>query len=132
MAMLSLSTWYLALVAGGVVLALAALRWTGNRRARVLICALFLALLPVAFVAHADLLGRPRPLALRWLQAQRPGQVPVLGADVVEGRSICLMVKLPGEAEPRLFRLDWDRKLAEQVQAALREAQNNGTGMMMD
>lgn len=131
--MSSLTTWYVAMIAGAMLLALVALRWTRSHWARVLISGLFLGLLPVAFVAHADLLGRPRPITLKWLQdSGHPEQVAVLGADILEGKSICVMLKLPGEVEPRLFQMEWDQKMAEQLQGAMRDAQNNGTGTMMN
>jgi hypothetical protein len=89
------------------------------------IAALFL---PVTYVSVVDLLSRPKPIALEW---QRAGlaEAKVIGAELREGESIYLWLRTPGADEPRSYVLPWDRKLAEQLHGAQREAQAKGTAV---
>jgi hypothetical protein len=89
------------------------------------IAALFL---PATYVSMLDLLSRPKPVALEW---QRAGlaEAKVIGADLREGDAIYLWLRTPGGNEPRAYVLPWDRKLAEQLHGAQREAQARGTAV---
>lgn len=129
--MSQMMTWYMAAALMGAALAATAVRWTASGRARVAISALFLGLLGVGLMGGLDLLGRPRPMDAAWIERARAEEVAVLGADMVEGQSIALMVKVPGEAEPRLYALPWNQKMAEQLQNAMRDAREEGGGMAM-
>ena len=46
----------------------------------------------------------------------------VLYADWIEGEAIYLLVQIPGEIEPRFYRLPWSIKRAEDLQEAMTEA----------
>lgn len=129
--MSQMMTWYMAAALMGAALAATAVRWTASGWARVAISALFLGLLGVGLMGGLDLLGRPRPMDAAWIERARAEEVAVLGADMVEGQSIALMVKVPGEAEPRLYALPWNQKMAEQLQNAMRDAREEGGGMAM-
>jgi hypothetical protein len=47
----------------------------------------------------------------------------VLGSSIRENEGIYLWLQLDGAAEPRAYILPWNRDLAEQLQATLREAE---------
>jgi hypothetical protein len=89
------------------------------------IAALFL---PATYVSVVDLLSRPKPVALEW---QRGGlaEAKVIGADLREGEAIYVWLRTPEAEEPRSYVLPWDRKLAEQLHGAQREAQARGTAV---
>lgn len=117
---------FVAIVA--LLLVLSALRWARHRMARAIILVLFALMLPAAYAAPAALLGRAKPVTLEWLGA-RVQEATVLSSTVVENEAIYLT--LLWQQEPNLYRLPWDRRMAEQLQEAQREAQRNGTQPMM-
>lgn len=116
-------------VAGvALMLVWAALRWSRNGRARLLILLLFAMLLPAAYAAPASLLGRAKPVTLEWIGTHVP-EALVLNATLVENEAIFLT--LQWDREPNLYRLPWDRDMAQQLQDAEREADRNGTRTVM-
>jgi len=122
-------TLLFAFVAGVTLLLVwAALRWTSSGRARALIIALFALMLPAAYAAPAALLGKAKPVTLEWLGANVQ-EASVLSATLVEDQAIYLT--LAWDQIPSLYKLPWDRRMAEQLQDALRDAQRNGTQPMM-
>ena len=80
---------------------------------------------PVTYFSMSELLSRPKPVALEW--ARGASEARVLGSDLREGESIFLWVRVPDSDEPRAYRLPWDKKLAEQLHKAQREAAQDGT-----
>lgn len=86
-------------------------------------------LLPAAYVAQAELLGRPKPVAMEWLSGA--GEATVLGSVKEEGRRILVWMKLEGDSEPRAYALPWSRDMAEQLQGAERDAAAAGTEVRM-
>jgi hypothetical protein len=91
---------------------------------------LALAFVPLAWMAFADLLSRPKPVALEWWAAQAE-EATVLGSSMREGQGIYLWLQLAGFDEPRAYVLPWSRELAEQLQKALAEAEQNDTQVRM-
>jgi hypothetical protein len=87
-------------------------------------------LLPLTYASLAGLLSRPKPATLEWAQAQA-AEAAVLGASIREGEGIYLWLQFPGIPEPRAYVLPWDRKLAQQLQEARRQAERNGSGLAM-
>lgn len=86
------------------------------------------ALMGMAYVGLTDLLSKPKPVRMEWaLRAVQEAQV--LGASAREGEGIFLWLEIHGVSEPRSYRMPWDRKMAEQLQAAMREAQNSRRGV---
>ncbi len=85
--------------------------------------------LPLAYAVQVGLLGRPKPVSMEWLAAG--GEVAVLGSMPVEGRQIFLWLRVPETDEPRAYALPWSRRLAEELQAAGREAADAGTEVRM-
>ena len=117
---------FLAIVA--LLLVLSAVRWARSGAARALIVLLFALMLPAAYAAPAALLGKAKPVTLEWLNAQ-VAEATVLSATMVENEAI--YVTLMWEQAPNLYSLPWDRRMAEQLQNAMREAERNGTRPMM-
>ena len=81
---------------------------------------------PVAYLSVIELLSRPKPVALEWSRANL-AEAKVLGADLREGESIYVLLRVAGIDEPRFYMLPWDRNLAEQLNRAQREAARQGT-----
>ena len=77
--------------------------------------------LPLAYAGFAQLLALPKPVALEWWQANAE-EATVLAASMREDEAIYLWLQLKDVPEPRAYSLPWQRELAEQLQAAQREA----------
>jgi hypothetical protein len=86
--------------------------------------------MPAVYASFAHLLSLPKPVALEWWQGHAE-QATVLGATMREEEAIFLWLQLPGIPEPRAYALPWNRDLAEQLQAAQREAESNRTQVQM-
>lgn len=91
------------------------------------IAALFL---PLAYASLAQLLSRPKPVELEWWHANAE-EATVLGSTMIEDEGIYLWLQLDDVREPRAYMLPWSRDLAEQLQTAQREAEENGTAARM-
>jgi hypothetical protein len=87
-------------------------------------------LLPIGYAALADLLSRPKPVALEWVRDQE-AEATVLAATIRENEGIYVWLQHGDLPEPRAYVVPWDRDLAEQLQEAMREAEQNGNGLMM-
>lgn len=122
-------TWlFAALLLLLLLLVWIALRWTASGYARLGILACFVLLLPAAYAAPASLLGRAKPVSLEWVGA-KVREATILSATMVEGKAIYLTLRW--HEAPNLYRLPWDRRMAEQLQQALKEAGKNGTNPVM-
>jgi hypothetical protein len=86
--------------------------------------------LPVSYAALVDLLSKPKPVDLEWMQSDA-AEAEVLASRLVEDEAIYLWLQLPEVAEPRAYVLPWDRASAEQLQQAMREAEQQGNGVQM-
>jgi hypothetical protein len=86
--------------------------------------------LPVSYAALVDLLSKPKPVDLEWWQGNA-AEAEVLASRLVEDQAIYLWLQLPGVVEPRAYALPWNRARAEQLQQAMREAQQQGGGVRM-
>jgi len=121
---------YLFAISLGLATALATIAIWSPRAVWIKVGALAIAalFLPATYVSVVDLLSRPKPIALEW---QRAGltEAKVIGADLREGEAIYVWLRTPGAAEPRAYVLPWDRKLAEQLHGAQREARARGTAV---
>lgn len=104
--------------------------WAPGWRRRAVVLALVTAILALHHLALAELLSRPKPVRLAWFE-NRADEAEVLRGVIREGQAIYLWLRLPGVDEPRSYALPWDRGLAEQLQKALMEAEENGTGVKM-
>jgi hypothetical protein len=95
---------------------------------RAVAATVFVLLTAVVYGGGVELLGRPKPLHLEWRAA---AEVRVVGAVPVENESIYLWLTLPDQAEPRAYVLPWSLQAAQQLQAAMSDAEANGTGVRM-
>jgi hypothetical protein len=86
--------------------------------------------LPLAYASLAELLSKPKPVALEWWLSHAP-EAEVVASRAIENEGIYLWLLLPEVAEPRAYVLPWDRASAEQLQQALREAEQQGSGVQM-
>ncbi len=126
--MIGLPPLYTGLVVLMGILAAVAV-WSPRRLwSRVLAVAVLASTAGVAWFAYADLLSRPKPAGWEVVESET---ARVLGASMREGEAIYLWLSVPEYPEPRAYVLPWDREVAEQLQGALREAERNGTGVIM-
>jgi hypothetical protein len=86
--------------------------------------------LPVSYASLVDLLSKPKPVDLEWWQGDA-AEAEVLASRRIENEGIYLWLQLPDVAEPRAYVLPWDRANAEQLQQAMREAEQKGSGVQM-
>jgi hypothetical protein len=86
--------------------------------------------LPLAYAGFAQLLALPKPVALEWWQANAE-EATVLAASMREDEAIYLWLQLKNVPEPRAYSLPWHRELAEQLQAAQREAEESQSQVQM-
>jgi hypothetical protein len=92
--------------------------------------ALALLFLPAAYVGLSRLLSMPKPAQLEWWHAQAE-EATVLASSLRENEAIYLWLQMDALPEPRAYALPWNRDLAEQLQAAQREAAENQTQVQM-
>lgn len=86
--------------------------------------------LPLAYASFASLLSKPKPVDLEWWLGEAE-EATVLSSSIQEDAGVYLWLQLAGVAEPRAYKLPWDRDLAEQLQAAAREAEERGSRLQM-
>jgi hypothetical protein len=86
--------------------------------------------LPLTMAGFADLLGRPKPVALLQDIVARP-EATVIAATMEEGEKIWLWVAFEPSAEPRAFSLPWDLELAKQLRKAQADGERQGSKVKM-
>jgi hypothetical protein len=86
--------------------------------------------LPAAYVGLSRLLSMPKPVQLEWWHTHAE-EASVLASSFREDEAIYLWLQLGDLPEPRAYALPWSRDLAEQLQAAEREAAENQTQVQM-
>lgn len=79
------------------------------------------ALMVVGYAALVDLLSRPKPVDMEWLESAQD-EATVVSAQLHEGEAIYLWLKLDGVTEPRAYQMAWNRELAQQLQEAQDQA----------
>lgn len=122
--------FYLFAASAGLVASLAAITIWSPRALWIKVSALVIAalLLPTSYISLVELLSRPKPIALEWTRSDLSEAV-VLGANLREGESIYLWLRVDGVEEPRSYVLPWDQKLAKQLHGAQREADAKRTAV---
>jgi hypothetical protein len=85
------------------------------------------ALLPVAYLGFAELLGRPKPAELQWSETGHD-RATVLAARMREGEAIYLWLGFDDLAEPRSYVLPWDDAAARELHGAQGEAEERRPG----
>lgn len=78
--------------------------------------------LPAIYVGFLHLMSMPKPIKLEWWHA-RADEATILASTMREDEGIYLWLQLDEALEPRSYVLPWSRDLAEQLQAAQREAE---------
>lgn len=91
-----------------------------------LVCAALL--MPVAYAAFVELMGRPKPERLEWFQGSGK-EAQVLGAQIREGEAIYLWVQFDPASEPVSYRLPWNQQTAKELQQARSETRETGAGV---
>jgi hypothetical protein len=86
--------------------------------------------LPAAYAGFLHLLSMPKPVALEWWHA-RADEATVLASTIREDEGIYLWLQLSEAPEPRAYLLPWSRELAEELQAAQRAAEQEGSDVRM-
>ena len=86
--------------------------------------------LPAIYIGFLHLMSMPKPVGLEWWHA-RAAEATVLGSTMREDEGIYLWLQLEDAPEPRSYVLPWSRDLAEQLQAALREAERSQSSLKM-
>lgn len=86
--------------------------------------------LPLAYASYASLLSKPKPVALEWWLGEA-GEATVLSSSLQEDVGIFLWLQLTEVSEPRAYVLPWSRNLAEQLQTAAREAEEQNGQLQM-
>ncbi|MGI9510205.1 MAG: hypothetical protein ACR2QJ_12760 [Geminicoccaceae bacterium] len=86
--------------------------------------------LPLAYASYASLLSKPKPVALEWWLG-KADEATVLSSSIQEEVGIFLWLQIAEVAEPRAYVLPWSRDLAEQLQAAMREAEEQNGQLQM-
>jgi hypothetical protein len=112
------------------VLAWAAIRSAGRLWRKAAALAALALLIPLVYLDVTDLLGRPKPTRMAWLEDFREEMV-VVGADIREGDAIYLWVRRKDELEPRAYVLKWDAKTAEAIKEASDTARDMATNLMV-
>jgi hypothetical protein len=112
--------------------ALASITVWSPRRLRVKVAAIgiFVLFLPISYVSYADLLSKPKPVRLEFFQRGLK-EATVLSARMVEGSAIYLWLQVADQTEPRYYAIPWDQDVAKELQEAMREAERNQGGMVM-
>lgn len=86
--------------------------------------------LPLAYASYASLLSKPKPVALEWWLGEA-NEATVLSSSIQEEVGIFLWLQLAEIAEPRAYVIPWNRDLAEQLQEASREAEEQDGQLQM-
>ncbi len=102
--------------------------WSRRRRVwKTVSVALLAAVLPLGYVAYLDLLSRPKPLELETHTGEK---VEVISAVLkeTEGR---IYLWLDVDGLPRYYEIAWQKDVAAELQAAMRQAEQTGGGVGM-
>ncbi len=91
--------------------------------------ALFLLLVGLVYGGAVELLGQPKPMRLEWRGGAE--EADVLGASMAEGEAIYVLLQYPDGMPPRYYQIPWSQPAAEALQQALRDGQEQGTGVKM-
>lgn len=86
--------------------------------------------LPLVYMSYASLLSKPKPVALEWWLGEAD-EATVLSSSIQEEVGIFLWLQLAEASEPRAYVLPWNRDLAEQLQKAAQEAEDQDGQLQM-
>jgi hypothetical protein len=89
---------------------------------------LYIVLLAMVYAGSTELMGRSKPLRLEWRNAS---EAKVIAATMKENEAIYVWLDIEGQSEPRSYALPWSQEMAQQLQRAMSDAQQNGTEVKM-
>ena len=91
----------------------------------------FCAVIALTFGSYMMILSHPAPMTMGRL-LDPVDKYTVIGAHFVEDRGVYMLLLSEGEnMEPEYFHMPWNRKMVEQLQKAMREADVNETSVEM-
>ena len=114
------------------VIGLAVLVWTAYympARKTVAVLGSLICTVVLTFASYFYILSHPAPLS--WATYSSDDKAVVLGAHFQDEEGIYVFLLRSGEREPQFFVLPWNRKMAEELQKALKEAERDGTAVEM-
>ena len=85
---------------------------------------------PLVFAGLSDLLSKPKPVHME-RQYSDLSEATVIAATLREDVAIYLWLRIDGVDEPRAYALPWDRRVAQALQDATREAADGGGELRM-
>jgi len=97
---------------------------------RILALGLGISFLPMGFGAMTELLSKPKPVSLEWLQRSAV-EAKVHGSIARENEAIYVWLQLPDDKEPRAYVLPWSEAAAIEMHKAKSQADAQGTQLMM-
>jgi hypothetical protein len=115
-----------ALLVGGF--AILCLHAAHDATGRAALAPAFILSLVLLAAAGAELLGRPKPYAIEWRKS--PDAV-MISWTYREGVAIWVWAQMPGDNEPRSYRLPWSDHGAQEFVRAVDEAGKDGTGRVL-
>jgi hypothetical protein len=86
--------------------------------------------MPGIYAGFLHLMSMPKPINLEWWHAHAD-EATILASTMREDEGIYLWLQLDEAREPRSYVLPWSRDLAEQLQAAGREAERRESDLRM-
>ena len=92
--------------------------------ARVSALILFVIIVSCGMILCTVSLGVPKPAQIEVVKAEK---ATIIAARLREGVAMYVLMMLPGNDEPRYYRLPWDQEMAQQLQKALEQAGEDGT-----
>ena len=84
-------------------------------------------MIPAAYFAATLGLAKPKPMHWSFMKEE----AVVLGAAFDRGKAIFLWVRSDDAVEPRYYTIAWNERTAEELQDALKEAEENGSSVRM-
>jgi len=105
---------------------------SGEKRValRLLALGLGVSFLPLGFGAMTELLSKPKPVSLEWLQ-RSAAEAKVHGSIARENEAIYVWLQLPDDKRPRSYVLPWSEAAAIEMHKAKSQADAQGTELMM-
>jgi hypothetical protein len=98
----------------------------GSLWRRTLSVGMFVLLIAVVYGGALEMMSRPKTVRLEWRDLK---EATVLAASMREGEAIYVWLQMDGAAEPRSYALPWSIQQAQELQQAMADAEQSGTGV---
>jgi hypothetical protein len=124
--------YYLFAAATGVAAVLCGIAIWAPRdtKIKVLALAVMTLFMPVVYVQFTGLLARPKPAEFAWFE-RNVDRAEVLSASFDEGRASSVWLGFDGMIEPRLYKLPWRKRFAEDLEDAMLQAAQKRAGVII-